>query len=73
MASEGRPAAGAGGEPGPWAFRIAWIALPFTTGPLLSDALSTTDDAFRVTVTVALWAIWALTLAAGARRADASR
>ena len=36
---------GAGGEPGPWAFRIAWIALPFTAGPLLSDALSSTDDA----------------------------
>ena len=64
MASEGRPAAGAGGEPGPWTFRIAWIALPFTAGPLLSDALSSTDDPFRVTVTVALWAIWALTLAA---------
>ena len=64
VASEGRPAAGAGGEPGPWAFRIAWIVLPFTTGPLLSDALSSTDDAFRITATVALWAIWALTLAA---------
>ena len=39
VASDGRPTAGAGGEPGPWAFRVAWIVLPFTAGPLLSDAL----------------------------------
>ena len=64
MTSEGRPTAGAGGEPGPWAFRIAWIVLPFTTGPLLSDALSSADDAFRITAAVGLWGLWAITLAA---------
>ena len=58
VTSEGRPTAGAGGEPGPWAFRIAWIVLPFTTGPLLSDALSSADDAFRITAAVGLWGLW---------------
>jgi hypothetical protein len=38
--------------------------LPFTAGPLLTEVLSSTDDAFRLVAAVGLWAGWAVTLAA---------
>jgi hypothetical protein len=54
----------AGGEPGRWAFRAAWLVLPITAGPLLSGVLAATDDGFRITATVGLWLGWTVTLAA---------
>jgi hypothetical protein len=64
VASPGEQNPKPGGEPGPWAFRVAWCTLPFAAGPVLSDALAPTSDAFRVTATTGLWAIWAGALAA---------
>jgi hypothetical protein len=53
------------GEPGPWAFRAAWVLVPFAAGPVLSAALGPTSDGFRLTATVVLWVGWAVALAAG--------
>jgi hypothetical protein len=44
--------------------RLLWATLPLTAGPLFADALDTRSDAFRTTVSVALWVLWALTLVA---------
>jgi hypothetical protein len=52
------------GEPGPWAFRAAWVVVPFAAGPVLAAALSPTSDAFRVTATTGVWLGWAVTLGA---------
>jgi hypothetical protein len=52
------------GEPGPWAFRVVWVLVPFAAGPVLSAALGATGDAFRITATVGLWVGWAVALVA---------
>lgn len=47
-----------------WPLRVLWATLPLTAGPLLADALDPTRGAFRRTVSIGLWALWALTLLA---------
>jgi len=48
----------------PWVLRVWWAALPFTCGPALADALDPASSAVRTLASVALWAGWALGLAA---------
>ena len=47
----------------PWVVRVAWAALPFTAGPALASALHR-HHTVRTAASVALWAVWALTLVA---------
>ena len=47
-----------------WLFRVLWLILPFTAGPLFSSALDGTSDSFRVGVTIGLWVTWAAMLVA---------
>ncbi len=49
---------------GPWPLRAVWAVLPLLAGPTFADALDPTDTGFRTAVSVALWLIWAVTLAA---------
>ena len=44
--------------------RLLWVTLPLTLGPLLADALDPCANGFRTTVSLALWALWAVTLVA---------
>lgn len=48
----------------PWLFRVAWLVVPFLVGPVLAAALNDSDDPGRTIVSVALWAIWAVTMLA---------
>ena len=43
---------------------MTWLALPFTLGPLVTDALAGRSDDVRWTVAVLLWAAWTITLVA---------
>ncbi|HWW53849.1 MAG TPA: hypothetical protein VNY84_08770, partial [Acidimicrobiales bacterium] len=47
----------------PWILRIGWVALPFTAGPALASALNHHPH-LRTASSVALWALWAVTLVA---------
>lgn len=47
-----------------WIFRVVWLSLPFTAGPVFSAALEDTSDSFRVGVTIGLWVLWAAMLIA---------
>jgi len=47
-----------------WYFRVLWLVLPFTAGPIFSEALSDTSDGFRIGVTIGLWVLWAAMLIA---------
>jgi hypothetical protein len=44
--------------------RALWASQAFLLGPLLSEALDSTSPSYRTSVSIALWAIWALTLVA---------
>ena len=48
----------------PWVLRVWWAALPFTCGPALADALDPASSPVRTLASVALWAGWAVGLAA---------
>src|SRR5205814_1837244 len=43
----------------PWLLRGLWVALPFTAGPALADALHPAATAVRTLASVGLWAGWA--------------
>ena len=47
---------------GVWALRIAWIAQPFTLGPVIGDALDGAGQPLRTVTSVAAWTIWAVAL-----------
>lgn len=47
-----------------WIFRVLWLILPFTAGPLFSRALEDADEVFRLGATIGLWVIWAALLIA---------
>lgn len=47
-----------------WVFRVLWLVLPFTAGPVFSAALTDTSDTFRIGVTIGLWLLWAAMLIA---------
>ena len=44
----------------PWLVRLAWLAIPFTVGTAVADALSDRSTAVQTTMAVLLWAGWAL-------------
>jgi hypothetical protein len=46
------------------ALRVLWVTLPLTLGPLLGDALDSRGSTFRTSVSIALWAVWAVTVVA---------
>ncbi|MDH3705395.1 MAG: hypothetical protein OES57_04975 [Acidimicrobiia bacterium] len=48
----------------PWLFRAAWLVVPFLVGPALAAALDDSSSPGRTIVSVALWAVWALTMLA---------
>lgn len=48
----------------PWLLRGLWVALPFTVGPALADALDGAGDPVRTVASLGLWAGWALGVAA---------
>jgi hypothetical protein len=45
-----------------WALRAVWTSLPFTVGPLLSDALTDTSRPVQVVASLGLWVSWAIGL-----------
>ena len=47
-----------------WIFRVLWLVLPFTAGPVFSAALEDTSDSFRIGTTAGLWVLWAAMLIA---------
>lgn len=47
-----------------WLFRVLWLILPFTAGPLFSAALDDTERPFQLGVSLVLWAAWAAMLIA---------
>lgn len=47
-----------------WIFRVLWLVLPFTTGPLMRAALEDNSQAFRVGAGIGLWVLWAAMLIA---------
>ncbi len=48
----------------PWVLRVAWASLPFTAGPVFADALDSRESLLRTGASVALWAVWGITLIA---------
>jgi hypothetical protein len=48
----------------PWAVRAAWAVLPFTLGPALAAALDGRSRPVQAVASVALWAGWAVVVAA---------
>ena len=44
----------------PWLVRVLWVALPFTAGPALADALDPASAAVRTLASTGLWAGWAV-------------
>jgi hypothetical protein len=48
----------------PWLLRGLWVALPFTVGPALADALHAGSDPVRTLASLGLWAGWAVGVAA---------
>lgn len=49
-----------------WAVRLLWVALPFTAGPSLADALDGASRPVQLVASLGLWAGWAAGVAAGA-------
>ncbi len=49
-----------------WAVRVLWVALPFTAGPVLGDALSAASGPVQIVASVGLWAGWAVGVVATA-------
>ena len=47
-----------------WIFRLMWLILPFTAGPLFAEALQDTERPFELGVTILLWVVWAAMLIA---------
>jgi hypothetical protein len=43
----------------PWLLRGLWVALPFTVGPALADALDGAGDPVRTVASLGLWVGWA--------------
>ena len=43
-----------------WVVRLAWIALPFTAGPALADALDAASRPVQLVASSGLWAGWAV-------------
>lgn len=48
----------------PWVVRAVWAALPFVTGPAFAGALDERDVTVRTVASVALWAVWGVSLCA---------
>lgn len=48
----------------PWALRVAWGVLPFTTGAALVDALDGRSRPVQLVASAGLWAVWAMVLLA---------
>ncbi|HEX7276394.1 MAG TPA: hypothetical protein VF244_03390 [Acidimicrobiales bacterium] len=44
----------------PWLLRGLWVALPFTVGPALADALDGASDPVRTVASLGLWVGWAV-------------
>ena len=44
--------------------RVAWLAVPFTTGELLASALDSYTSPFRTSCAIGLWIIWGTTAVA---------
>ena len=49
-----------------WAVRVLWVALPFTVGGVLGDALAAASRPVQVVATAGLWLAWAVGLVATA-------
>lgn len=49
---------------GVWPVRVLWLAVPFTVGSVLAEALQDTETTFRSVVSGAAWLIWAVVLLA---------
>ena len=47
-----------------WLLRGLWVALPFTVGPALADALHAGSDPVRTVASLGLWVGWAVGVAA---------
>ena len=43
----------------PWLVRLSWLALPFTAGTAIADALADRSDEVQVVVALLLWVAWA--------------
>lgn len=52
------------GEPGPWATRVVWLALPLSAGPALAAALDGRSGPVRTTASILLWGAWTAAFAA---------
>jgi hypothetical protein len=50
----------------PWVVRALWVALPFTAGGALGDALAGASRPVQLVATVGLWVAWALGVIASA-------
>jgi hypothetical protein len=48
----------------PWVVRVLWVALPFTVGPALADALAQASGPVQLVAAAGLWAAWAVGVAA---------
>jgi hypothetical protein len=48
----------------PWAIRLGWLALPFATGPALSEWLRHHSADLRLAATIELWLGWAVGIVA---------
>ena len=48
----------------PWLLRALWVALPFTVGPSLADALHGASEPVRTVASLGLWTGWGLGVAA---------
>lgn len=44
----------------PWAMRLSWLSLPFTTGAVLADALDDHSTAVQVTAALLAWTAWTI-------------
>lgn len=44
-----------------WIMRVAWLAVPFTTGEMLAIALHSYAPSFRTACAVGLWVLWGAT------------
>ena len=49
---------------GRWGLAAIWAPQPLLSGPAFAAALDPRSDSFRATVSLALWAVWAVTLVA---------
>ncbi|MCU0310593.1 MAG: hypothetical protein MUE36_06595 [Acidimicrobiales bacterium] len=48
-----------------WGFALVWVTLPFAAGPSFAEALDPRSRPVQLVASIGLWALWALTLAAG--------